>query len=209
VFVKKTLSPPLLLCICTGLSTLLAAQPPRPQDDLFEHVNHEWLRATPIPDDRVTYSAAAETVDRVEQHIQNIVDELKAAPRRSADAQRIVDLYASTVDDEAVERLGLAPVRDDLKRLEEINSAGRAAGVAGHMASIAAGGIFDVTLATEGRRGLVATVRPGGILLPDAAYYLSPSSEMLSVRRDYAQYLVRLYVAAGHTGRDGRVVAGV
>jgi len=208
VFVKKTLSPPLLLCICTGLSTLLAAQPPRPQDDLFEHVNHEWLRATPIPDDRVTYSAAAETVDRVEQHIQNIVDELKAAPRRSADAQRIVDLYASTVDDEAVERLGLAPVRDDLKRLEEINSAGRAAGVAGHMASIAAGGIFDVTLATEGRRGLVATVRPGGILLPDAAYYLSPSSEMLSVRRDYAQYLVRLYVAAGQSQADAEADAG-
>ena len=198
-----------LLCIffCVGAS-LLAVQPTRPQDDLFAHANTAWVQATPIPDDRVTYSAAAELVDRVEQQIQTIVDELKAAPRRSSDAQRIVDLYTSAVDDEAVERLGLEPARDDLERLDDISSASHAAGVAGYLASIAAGGVFDVSLAVEGRRGLIATLRPGGILLPDAAYYLSPAPDMLSVRRDYARYLTRLYVAAGQPLTDAEDDAG-
>jgi len=212
VFVtNRTLGPSLVVCLFLGLTILVSAQPPRPQDDLFDSTNAQWLQSTPIPDDRVSYSAAVELADRIEQHIQVIVDELKAEPKRSADAQRIVDLYTSVVDEEAVERLGLAPVRGDLKRLEEITSAGRAADVAGHMASIAAGGLFHVSLATEGRRGLVATLRPGGILLPDASYYLTPTREMLSVRRDYAQYLTRLYMAAGQTRADaeedvGRVI---
>lgn len=207
---KKTLSPPWLLCIFLGVgASLLAAQPqPRPQDDLFQHANHEWLQATPIPDDRVTYSAAAEVVDRIEHQIQAIVDDLKAAPSRSTDAQRIVDLYQSVVDDEAVERLGLRPVADDLERLQEIDNGRRAAAMAGRMASIAAGGIFDVSLTAEGRRGLVATVRPGGFLLPDTAYYLSTSPEMLSVRRDYAQYLTRLYVASGVPVPEAEADAG-
>lgn len=208
---ERTFGPLLFLCTFVGLTILVSAQPLRPQDDLFDYANARWLQATPVPDDRVTYSAAVELVDRIEQHIQDIVDELKAEPKRSADAQRIVDLYTSAVDDEAVERLGLAPVRDDLERLEKITSAGRAAAMAGHMASIAAGGVFHVSLATEGQQGLVATLRPGGILLPDASYYLHPTREMLAVRREYAKYLTRLYVAAGQTHADaeedvGRVI---
>lgn len=214
---KKTLSPPCLVCICLGLvSTLLAAQPPRPQDDLFQYANREWLQATPIPDDRVTYSAAAELVDRVEHQLQTLIEDLlrEGEHRRGSEAQQIVDLYRSVIDRAAVERAGLGPVSDDLARLDAISDVKRASDVAGQLSVSGEGGPFGVTLVAAGRQASrsVARVAVGGLLLPDWSYYLSASTEVLEVRRAYAAYLVRLFVAAGQSqalaeSAAGRVIA--
>jgi len=204
-----------LVCVVLGAS-LLVAQSPRPQDDLFAHVNHEWLRATPIPDDRVTYSAAAELVDRVEHQLHTLIEGLlrEGNHRRGSEAQQIVDLYRSVTDRDAVERAGLGPVADDLLRLDAITDVKRASAMAGQLSVSGEGGPFDVTLVAAGRRAgrNVARVSAGGLLLPDSSYYLSPSPEIREVRRAYAAYLVRLFVAAGREHEQaesdaGRVIA--
>ncbi|GEM_PF-5225318 len=72
-----------------------APQLPRPQDDLFVFANQQWLRETPIPDDRVTYSAAAELVDRVEGQLRVLIEDAERAGdlQSGSEPQQIVDLY--------------------------------------------------------------------------------------------------------------------
>jgi putative endopeptidase len=214
---KKTLSPPCLLCLCGFVcASLLAAQPPRPQDDLFAHVNHEWLSATPIPDDRVTYSAAAELVDRVEHQLHALIEDLvrEGNHRRGSEAQQIVDLYRSVTDSALVEQAGMGPVAEDLGRINTISGVDAASALAGQLSVTGEGGPFDVTLVAAGRRAgrTVARVAAGGLLLPDSSYYLSASPEIREMRRAYAAYLVRLFVAAGQAHEQaesdaGRVIA--
>lgn len=201
--------------LCVGLvmsASLLAAQPPRPQDDLFQHANHEWLRATPIPDDRVTYSAAAELVDRVEQQLHTLIEDLlrEGDHRQGSEAQQIVDLYRSVTDREAVERAGLAPVADDLTRLADISDVKQASEMAGRLSVSGEGGPFGVTLVAAGRQAsrTVARVEAGGLLMPDASYYLSTSPDILAVRRAYAGYLTRIFVAAGQARAEAESDAG-
>jgi putative endopeptidase len=206
--------------LCFGLvvgGSLLSAQTiPRPQDDLFQHANYEWLRTTPIPDDRVTYSAAAELVDRVEHQLRTLIDDLQREGHhhRGSEAQQIVDLYRSVTDRAAVEAAGLEPVADDLRRLDAISDVKRASEMAGQLSVSGEGGPFDVTLVAAGRQASrsVARVAAGGLLLPDSSYYLSPAPAVLEVRRAYAAYLLRIFLASGQgqslaESNAGRVIA--
>lgn len=208
----RTLSPPCLVCLCLALSAFVAAQTPRPQDDLFLYANHQWLRETPIPDDRVTYSAAAELVDRVERQLRTIIEDLQAAPEATlgTEGRLIVDLYRSVIDRDALNRAGLAPIRDDLARFAAVASVKEASALAGRLSVTSEGGPFDVTLAAAGRRAdrTVARVAVGGLLLPDWSYYLSPSPENLSIRRAYATYLARIFEASGQSRREAEDGAG-
>ncbi len=193
------------------LGAVVAAQTPRPQDDLYQFVNHTWLQQTPIPDDRVTHSASSELVDRVEQQLRVIIDGVAAGtPARGSEAQLIADLYRSVVDAGAIERAGLSPVAADLARFDAIDGV-KAASVAAGLLSVAGeGGPFEVTLVTAGRRNsrIVARVDAGGLLLPDWSYYLAPSAQVLSVRRDYARYLARVLAAAGRPQPVAEAEAG-
>src|SRR5688572_22302030 len=37
----------------------------RPQDDLYRYVNGRWMDTTPIPDDRVSFSASSELTEKI------------------------------------------------------------------------------------------------------------------------------------------------
>lgn len=210
---RATVGRALLLAALTG-STLggWAPQPPRPQDDLFLHANQAWLASTPIPDDRVTYSAAAELVDQVEHQLRVLIEDMQRAeePRRGSEAQQIVDLYRSVTDREAIERMGLAPIADDLAALRAIDRASAASMIAGRLSVAGEGGPFDVTLVAARRLAsrTVARVAVGGLLLPDSSYYLSPSPQVLDVRRAYAAYLERIFVAADQSAGEAAGAAG-
>lgn len=202
-----------VVAVLTGVTLAGSApQSPRPQDDLFLYANQQWLRDTPIPDDRVTYSAAAELVDRVEQQLRAIIEELQASPDAAlgSEGRLIVDLYRSVVDREALNRAGLAPIREDLARFDAVASLKEASALAGRLSVTSEGGPFDVTLAAAGRRAdrTVARVAVGGLLLPDWSYYLSPSPETLSIRRAYATYLTRVFEASGQSRREAEDGAG-
>jgi putative endopeptidase len=184
------------LLACAGL----ASSQVRPQDDLFTYANADWLAHTSIPDDRVTYSAAAVLVEEVERRVHGIILDLLAqgGHRDGSEEQQIVDLYRSVTDRALVERAGLTPVQPQLDRLSRIQDRGDVAEMAGRLSATGEGGPFEVVvLAGRSPAGSVVRVMPGGLLLPDWSYYLTPTRRFLEVRRQYATYLSRLYVVSG------------
>src|SRR5437773_2690326 len=91
----------------------------RPQDDLFRYVNGAWIDKAEIPSDRVTYGTFEELTDRSEQNIRSIIEELieKGPHKTGSAAQQIADLYSSMLDEDRLERLGLAPVGSELRKI--------------------------------------------------------------------------------------------
>ena len=79
----------------------------RPQDDLFGHVNGRWLTDYEIPADRATDGAFRSLFDRAEEQVRDLITEAAAEASRAdaggaTDQQRIGDLYASFMDEDAV-----------------------------------------------------------------------------------------------------------
>ncbi|MBO0865953.1 MAG: peptidase M13, partial [Mycobacterium sp.] len=87
----------------------------RPQDDLFGHVNGSWLDNYTMPADRATDGAFRSLFDRAEVQVRDLITEAsESAPATGTDEQRIGDLYASFLDEAAVERRGVQPLLDEL-----------------------------------------------------------------------------------------------
>ena len=80
----------------------------RPQDDFFGHVNGRWLAEYDIPADRATDGAFRALFDRAEIQVRDLItDASQNGAAVVTDEQRIGDLYASFLDEEAVEGRGV------------------------------------------------------------------------------------------------------
>ena len=104
----------------------------RPQDDLFGYVNGRWLATTQIPEDRGRYGTFDVLRETAEEHVRAIIEEVAAgAPEAGTVAAKVGDLYASFMDEGAVEALGVAPLADDLAQVAAVTDAGDVVALSG------------------------------------------------------------------------------
>jgi predicted metalloendopeptidase len=178
----------------------------RPQDDLYRFVNGAWLDTTVIPPDRVTYGTFEELTERAELDVRRIIESLdgKGGPER-----QIRDLYASMMDEQRVEALGAAPIREELETIDAIDSPAALAKQIGRLSAMNAGGAFNASAGVDARNptALVVTVTQGGTLLPERDYYLEADAATRAIRDQYVAYLTTIFTLAGRTGAAGEARA--
>ena len=88
----------------------------RIQDDLYLAVNGNWIKATPS-----TYrDALSEGDDKVQERIHAIIEQ--AGKLDHPDETRIVDLYASYMDEARIDQLGITPLKPMLDEIDRIVS---------------------------------------------------------------------------------------
>lgn len=146
----------------------------RPQDDLFGHVNGRWLAEYEIPPDRATDGAFRDLFDRAEEQVRDLIVEAsqEGAPE-GTDQRRIGDLYASFLDEEAVERRGLQPLHDELALIDDAADPVKLAAALGALQRTGVGGgvaLYVDTDAKDSARYLVHFAQ-SGIGLPDESYF--------------------------------------
>lgn len=183
----------------------------RPQDDLFGHVNGEWLRTAQIPSDRASYGPFVVLVEEAEEQVRTIIEECAAGALEGEDARKIGDLYTSFMDTERIERLGLEPVQPLLDQIDALSDASDLAAFMGSYERRGGGGVFGSYIDTDARdsdRYLLHLVQ-GGLGLPDEAYYRE--EKYAEIRERYVDYVESLLDLAGR-GADGegaRIARGV
>ena len=177
----------------------------RPQDDLFGHVNGRWLAETEIPSDRSSWGPFVQLADVAEAQVHAIIEGLAAAdPADLDDDQRkIHDLYASFMDEEAINRLGLRPVRPLLDATEALRDVRDLAAFLGEFERIGGHGLFGSYVNTDDRNSdrYLFHVVQGGLGLPDESYYRD--DKFAEVREKYVGYLTALLGLAEHPDPAG------
>ena len=142
--------------------TASPAAPVRVQDDLFRHVNGEWLATAVIPDDRSMDGAFYHLRDGAEADSRAIVEEAAAQAAAGAEpgspAQLIGDLFRSFMDTDTVESLGLGPVTEQLAQIDDVTDVEEPA--AGHRAGPPGRGRRTVPDRRRQRSGRARPLRP-------------------------------------------------
>src|SRR5690606_165314 len=82
----------------------------RAQDDLFRHMNGRWIARTELPEDKAGWGAFSLLADEAELAIRQIVEEMQNAPA-GTEARKVGDLYASFMDEAAIEQRGAEPIQ--------------------------------------------------------------------------------------------------
>ncbi|TLM87602.1 M13 family metallopeptidase [Pseudarthrobacter sp. NamE5] len=146
----------------------------RPQDDLYQHVNGAWLKATEIPDDRPLEGTFTALRDGSEIAVRDIIEEAAAKGDAATGIERkIGDLYTSFMDEAAVEAKGMEPIRGRLAEVFATTSVAELVALAGRLFRADVGGLFYIYPAPDAGnpdRVLLYTGQ-GGLGLPDESYY--------------------------------------
>lgn len=181
----------------------------RPQDDLFRHVNGPWLRTSEIPADRATAGAFMTLFDEAEAKVRSIVEACRdeagsGTDEDGAERRKIGDLYASFMDEERVESLGVEPIAGDLARVEGITDIAEFVRVLGALERKGAGSVFGLYIAPDRGRPdrYIAHLSQSGLGLPDESYYREES--FAPIRDAYVRHVAALLDLAGFNDAEGR-----
>ena len=96
----------------------------RPQDDLFQHVNGQWLKTTEIPADKSSYGAFDMLFDKAQADLRKIVEDAGKSTTKTpgSEGQKIGDFYESFMNEALVETLGLSPLNGELAAIDAIKT---------------------------------------------------------------------------------------
>jgi putative endopeptidase len=179
----------------TGLDLQWVDAGTRPQDDLFQHVNGQWLSTHEIPDDRSQDGAFRALRDRAEEDVRAIVEEAASEP--GDDAQRIAHLYASFMDVERIEAAGTAPLRPLLDEVAAAPDRAALAAVLGRRQREAGPSLFGAFVSTDAKDSTryLVHLSQSGLGLPDEAYYREDN--YAEIRTAYVEHLTRLAELVG------------
>ncbi|MBT1001721.1 peptidase M13 [Paenarthrobacter sp. DKR-5] len=173
----------------------------RPQDDLYAHVNGTWLRSAVIPDDRPLEGSFTELRDGAELAVRSIIED--AAGHEGDDGglrAKIGDLYASFMDEEAIERRGDAPLQERLARVAAVADREAFISLLGEFDRSGVSGLIDYSVnsdAGDPTRSLLYLYQ-GGLGLPDESYYRE--EKFASIRTAYVEHITRMLSLAGLPG---------
>ncbi|MGW4631361.1 M13 family metallopeptidase [Nocardia sp. NPDC004415] len=189
----------------SGIDLSFRDQDVRVQDDLFAHVNGQWLAEYEIPADRAVDGAFRTLYDQAELDVQAIITESAAGSSDDAVARKIGDLYSSFMDTDAVAAAGLAPIADDLRAIAEVADASAFAALLGGLQRTGIRGAVAYYVDTDDKnstRYLVHATQ-SGIGLPDESYYRS--EEFAEIRDAYRAHIAKMFTLAA----DDPALAGL
>jgi putative endopeptidase len=181
----------------------------RPQDDLYRHVNGQWIARTPIPDDKARYGSFLVLAEEAEKAVLEIIEQAQNAKLGTLE-KKVGDLYASFMDAERIEALGAAPLAPLLAEVDAIADVDVLLATIGRLERRGVPGFVQLFVDNDPgdpERYLVF-VEQGGLGLPDEAYYRE--EKHAETRVAYRAHVERMLALAGLdevAARAERVVA--
>ena len=171
----------------------------RPQDDFFGHVNGTWLENTPIPADKTRWGSFVILAEESRDAVQAIIEELGRSDQVELGSveQKIRDLYRSYLDEERIDRLGAAPLAEDLAAIDRL----RENHFGTEWAQAVRQGIgrpfsFGVNQDSKESTRYVVYFSQSGLGLPDRDYYFQSGERFDRIRRLYREMLAKLFALA-------------
>lgn len=182
---------------------------PKPTQDLYRHVNADWMSTNTIPEDRGTYGAFMELHEKSEHAVHDILtsaaeDLTKKQRRHSFVAehsdegakQRIGALYTAMMDKKTIEALGVSPLWETLDKISDISDTKEFMKVAGKLQrkGIVGGPVGTGAMPDAGNpdRVLLHMIQ-SGLGLPDESYYREEKfADIVEAYRTYIETLFLL-----------------
>jgi putative endopeptidase len=181
----------------------------RPQDDLYKFAGGTWLANTAIPADRSNYGSFIILDDQAQEEVKQLIVAASQQANRPAgsDAQKVGDYYLAFMDTTRVESLGLAPLNDELARIDAIATARDVARYIGRSQRLGMAQPFAWFSSPDKDNSSVylGALYQNGLTMPDRDYYLSPDEKYATFRAKFAEYVEQMLARAGE--RNARSAA--
>lgn len=163
----------------------------RPNDDLFRHVNGRWIDRTEIPADKARWGSFMVLHEAAEAAVRQIIIEAQQA-EPGTEERKVGDLYASFMNEQRANLLGVAPIAGQLLEVSLVNSVESFLSLLGEFERQGVSGWAQLYVDNDPgdpERYLVF-VEQGGIGLPDESYFRE--ERFASIRDAYRAFIERM-----------------
>jgi len=172
-----------------------------PSNNFFGYANGNWLKANPIPDSESrwgTFNILRNNNTRQIRYILEAAGENTLATGDS-DVRKIGDFYATGMDSDKADRLGLTPLRPELEMINAISNIYDLQNTLQYLQLRGVDAMFSVGQMQDYKdsKQIIAVLDQAGLGLPDRDYYFRQDKKSLNIRSAYLSHLATLFRMLG------------
>lgn len=183
-----------------GLDVTAMDRSADPCQDFYQYSCGGWMKNNPIPADQPRWSVYGKLFQDNQRYLWGILDAL-AKTGGTASQQQMGNYFAACMNEEAVDKLGHAPLKPWLAKVDQLHSKAELPTLLAqlHLATSDAGLFFgfgsDQDMSNSSQ--VIAFATGGGLSLPDRDYYIKMDARSRDLRAKYLAHVARMLVLMG------------
>ncbi|MCC6817398.1 MAG: M13 family metallopeptidase [Bacteroidia bacterium] len=169
----------------------------RPQDDFDSFANGNWKKLNPIPSTEGTWGAfGILDKENSEVKLKGIIDAATQNKNNEvgSDEQKIADMYRSFMDTVTIEKLGLAPLKSYIDKINSVNDLNQWVKLSGELQKIGVSSVLGIYVDADDRNSKMNAVKwvQSGLSLGEKSYYSGKDERMTMIRDEFVKHVDKM-----------------
>ncbi len=163
--------------------------------NLGDFVNGKWLAANPVPGDKTAWGSFEMLDERSVAASKVLVEAAMAKPGASGVEKLVGDIYATGMDEAAIEAAGITPLQPTLDRIDALKTPADIAGYIRDEFAAGRGEVFSFYAQADFKNSdmVIAYTDQAGLSLPEKAYYVEDGADgkYKTIREAFVAHVAR------------------
>src|SRR5580765_4156746 len=167
--------------------------------DFYQLACGGWKKDNAIPSDQAIWSRFGELAERNRAVLRGILENAAKATNRSANEQKIGDYYATCIDEDAINKKGIAVLKPEFDRINALKDKAGLPALLAHLHGQGVNGVFSFSSGADFKNAkeVIAQADQGGLSLPDRDYYLKDDAKSAELRKQFSEHVANTFKLLG------------
>jgi putative endopeptidase len=179
--------------------------------DFYQFACGGWKKNNRIPSDQPIWSRFGELAERNLMVLRGILEVAGKATNRTPNQQKIGDYYATCIDEDAINKKGIAVLKPEFDRINGLKDKAGLPALLAHLHSQGIDGVFSFYSGADFKNAkeVIAQADQGGLSLPDRDYYLKDDPKSVELRKAYLEHVTNMFKLLGDSPEKAAAEAKV
>ncbi len=169
-------------------------------DNFYQYANGNWVKQNPIPAAYSSWGVMNEIGERNQLVLKQILEgAAKNKGKRGSNQRKIGDFFAAAMDETAIEKAGVSPIKPELAEIDAIQSKADLVALINRWHAQGLAVLFGFGKQADLKNSTMNIVyaSQGGLGMPDRDYYTKDDAESQALRDKYVAHVERMLTLSG------------
>ena len=167
--------------------------------DFYQFSCGGWKKNNPIPADQAAWGRFNELAEYNRAVLHGILENAAKATKRTPNEQKIGDYYASCMDEDAINKKGIAVLNPEFDRINALTSKADLPALLAHLHLAQIDVLFNFGSGPDFKNAkeVIGQADQGGLALPERDYYLKTDPKSVELQKAYVQHVTNMFKLLG------------
>lgn len=169
--------------------------------NFYQYANGNWIKNTKIPAEYSSWGSFTIVYENNQNVLKQVVENAAKATNaaKGSDTQLVGDYYTSCMDEAAIERAGIEPIKPLLAEIAGIKTAKDLQRKIAAFHNRGFGGFFGFYIGADDKDSNtnLANALQGGVGLPNRDYWFKDDAKSVETRQKYLEFMTNMFRLAG------------